>query len=137
MFRIQVRQLKLKRPLGTSIDKARPRRAESWRSARSLQNIIANLETARALYETPAAFGDLLVAAGAEPLDVGLRRSFVETIADARSFDLPLHKAVKAPDARAELLAMLEELKGLHLLIAGLVADGVGLVIGFNAMDDD
>jgi predicted lipoprotein len=130
-------QLKLERPLGTSIEKARPRRAESWRSGRSLANIIANLQTAQALYGTPGGFGDLLAAGGSEPLDIGLRKSFDEAIGLAEAIDLPLSEAVKSPDARAELDAILDRLRSLRLLISGSVADEIGLVIGFNAFDGD
>jgi len=130
-------QLKLERPLGTSIAKARPRRAESWRSGRSLANIIANLQTAQLLYGTPGGFGDLLAAGGSEPLDIGLRKSFDESIGLAEAIDLPLSEAVKSPDARAELDAILDRLRSLRLLISGSVADEIGLVIGFNAFDGD
>ena len=44
---------KLERPLGKSLDKAKPKRAEDWRSGRSLPNIIANLQTIKALYTEP------------------------------------------------------------------------------------
>ena len=130
-------RLKLERPLGKTIEKARPRRAESWRSSRSLANIIANLETAHALYATPGGFGDLLAAAGAEPLDIGLRGSFEAAIAEARALSLPLHEAVAVPEARERLLVLLEQLKNLRLLIGGPVADEIGLVVGFNALDGD
>jgi predicted lipoprotein len=130
-------QLKLERPLGKEVARARPQLAESWRSARSLDNILANLETARALYETPGAFGELLRASGAAALDDGLRRDFAATIAVARAVTVPLRVAVGEPAHREKLVELLERLKSLRLLIAGPVASEIGLVVGFNALDGD
>lgn len=130
-------RLKLERPLGKTIEKARPRRTESWRSARSLRNIVANLETARALYASAGGFGDMLMAAGAGPLDVGMRATFDEAIARAQAIDLPLSEAIADAEERAELLELLERLKSLRILISGPVAEEIGLVVGFNALDGD
>ena len=47
---------KLTRPLGDSLDEARPRRAESWRSERSAHNVVRNLDILIALFETPSSF---------------------------------------------------------------------------------
>ena len=44
---------KLERPLGKSLKKAKPKRAEDWRSGRALANIIANLKTIKSLYTEP------------------------------------------------------------------------------------
>lgn len=130
-------QLKLERPLGKEIARARPELAESWRSEASLDNIVANLETARRLYETPGAFGDLLRASGAAALDDGLRRDFAAAIAVARSVVVPLRVAVGDPANRDKLVELLERLKSLRLLIAGPVASEIGLTVGFNALDGD
>jgi len=130
-------QVKLERPLGNSIDQARPKRAESWRSGRSLDDVAANLETARRLYAVPGGFGDLLAAAGAGPLDIGLRKQLDEAVESARSIGFPLRQAVADPAARAKVEDLVEQLKRLRVLIAGPVADEIGLVIGFNALDGD
>ena len=130
-------RLKLERPLGKTVEKARPRRAESWRSARSLRNIIANLETAQTLYIAPGGFGDLLTAAGVEPLDIGLRTGIDAALDLARSIDVPFHEAIADPEARVKLLDLLNRLKSLRLLISGPLAEEIGLVVGFNALDGD
>lgn len=130
-------RLKLERPLGSAIEKARPKRAESWRSGLSLDNIVANLETARALYGTPGSFGDLLQAKGAAAFDEGLRRAFDEAIETAGSIGVPLSEAISKQAARARVQDLVEQLKLLRLLITGPVAEEIGLVIGFNALDGD
>ncbi|MCG8543498.1 MAG: imelysin family protein [Alphaproteobacteria bacterium] len=130
-------RLKLTRPLGASLEKARPKRAESWRSRRSLENIRANLQTARALYDTPGGFGDLVRAAGAAPLDDDVRKSFEETAALAQAIDRPLNDAVTDGEARKQVELLRVQLRNLHFLVAGAVASEVGLVVGFNALDGD
>ena len=128
---------KLERPLGKTIETARGKRTESWRSERSRDNLLANLETARALYDLPGGFGDLLAAAGAEPLDQGLRKTFAGVIDATRSIAPPLHAAVADPAARPHVETLVKRLKGLRLLIGGAVAGEVGLIVGFNAHDGD
>lgn len=130
-------KLKLERPLGGSLELARPKRAETWRSARGFDNIVANLETARALYGTAGGFGDLLRAAGAAPLDQGLRDAFTRAIEALRGFERPLSQAVADPAARPRVEALLQDLKSLRLLVAGPLAEEIGLVVGFNALDGD
>src|SRR3546814_2816979 len=46
-----VQDYKLGRPLGAAPDAERATRAESWRSQRSLRNVLINLKAAQALYE--------------------------------------------------------------------------------------
>jgi predicted lipoprotein len=130
-------ELKLERPLGHSLRDARPRRAESWRSRRSLANIAANLETARALFVTPGGFGDQLSAAGSADLDEGMRRSFDEAVALARNETLSLHDAVTDKKGRWRIGVLREKLKSLRLLIDEVVAPEIGLNVGFNARDGD
>ena len=130
-------QRKLERPLGKTIEKARGKRTESWRSARSRENLVANLETARALYDAPGGFGDLLAAAGGEALDIGLRKAFAEAIDATRSIKSPLHVAVADQTARPQVEALVDRLKSLRLLIGGTVAGEIGLIVGFNAHDGD
>lgn len=61
---------KLERPLGKSLDSAKPKRAEDWRSARSL----ANLETIEALYIEEGGLHVWLSEQGQDGLDQTLRK---------------------------------------------------------------
>ena len=128
---------KLEGPLGESRTDAKPRRAESWRSERSLQNVAASLTTVRDLYILENGFGDLLAAAGAKPLDLGMRKGFEGVVGMARDIPLPLHRAVADAEARPEVEALLAEVKSLRGLMAGSVATEIGLIVGFNAQDGD
>jgi predicted lipoprotein len=130
--------LKLEEPLGASLEEAKPRRAESWRSELSLAAIRASLETAQALYAGPGGFGAVLQAvADEDQLDQAIRRGFASAFAQLDAIPLPLPAAVEDPAARAQVETLLAEVKGLRLLVAQELAPGLGLLVGFNAMDGD
>lgn len=128
---------KLEIPLGASAETSRPRLVENGRSGRSLRNIVANLETAAALYRSENGFGDLLSQAGSWPLDRGMRDLFGELVAQAEAVAPPLSAAVTDPDRRAALETLVEKLKTARVLVTGALAQEIGLVIGFNATDGD
>jgi predicted lipoprotein len=130
--------LKLEAPLGASLDEAKPRRAESWRSGLSLASIRANLETADALYAAPGGFGAALTAlAGNDDLDGAIRQGFERAFAQLDAIGSLLHVAVEDPPARAELEALLAEVQGLRRLVTEQLAPALDLLVGFNAMDGD
>jgi len=130
--------LKLEAPLGASLEDAKPRRAESWRSGLSLAEIRANLETAEALYVSAGGFGAALDAlADEDQLDSAMRQGFGRTFAQLDEIALTLPAAVEDPKARAQVEALLGEVKALRLLVSQNLAAALGLMIGFNAMDGD
>jgi uncharacterized protein len=130
--------LKLEAPLGAALEEAKPRRAESWRSGRSLANIRANLETADALYAAPGGFGAALkTLAKDDELDRAIRQGFERAFAQLDAIGLPLDAAVEDPAARAQVEALLAEVKGLRQLVSEQLAPALDLLVGFNAMDGD
>ena len=128
---------KLASPLGESVAKARPKRAESWRSGRSLRNVIVNLESLQALIETPGGFGDLVAAHDGRPLADDLRHGFADALAKARSIPRPLKDAVSDPEERAKLLDLHRSLRALRALVTGPLSRAIGILAGFNAQDGD
>ncbi len=130
--------IKLEGPLGKSFDMAKPMHAENWRSARSLADIRANLETAQALYVSPGGFGDALRARADEAqLDSAIRNGFERAFAKFDAIGEPLHSAVADPAARPKVEALVSELKAQRQLIAQELAPALDLAIGFNALDGD
>jgi predicted lipoprotein len=136
MIDIVIRQ-KLERPMDASVAKARASRAESWRTKRSLDNIVANLESARALFVTPGGFADLLAAAGSEALAAGMKGQFDHIIASAKGLGTPLEDALGEAAMRPKLEDLLRQLRALRVLIQGPLSTETELVIGFNALDGD
>jgi predicted lipoprotein len=131
-------QVKLEPPMGDSIEAARGRRAENWRSDMALPSIAANLETARDLYATAGGFGDLFLALGGDPaLDGQVRAGFDEALQTARDIPLPLALAIEDAAARDQVLQLVGQIKQLRELTRGPIAATLGLAIGFNATDGD
>jgi len=130
--------VKLEEPLGKSLEKAKPHRAENWRSERSLADIEANFETARALYVSPGGFGDLLLKVTDEAqLDSAIRAGFERCLARLAAIKKPLHVAVEDPVERPKVGALVAETKALRLLVANQLAPALDLGVGFNALDGD
>ena len=119
------------------VEKARPKRAESWRSGRSLRNIVMNLESMRAMVETPGGFADLVAAHGAGALADDLRSGFAGAVSRAASVNRPLRDAVTDPDERAKLLDLFRSLHALRALVTGPFSRAAGILVGFNAQDGD
>jgi predicted lipoprotein len=131
-------QVKLEPPMGDSIEAARGKRAENWRSGMALPSVAANLETARALYATAGGFGDLLLALGGDPaLDEQLCAGFDQALQTAREIPMPLVEAVEDPAAREQVQQLVDQIKQLREPIRGPVAAALGFSLGFNPTDGD
>lgn len=132
--------MKLGPPLGEDIDGASPHLTESWRSGRSLRNIVLNLEAARDLYAGGDGFGfdDYLrdIAGNPDLADL-FDRAFVQTLATAASIDMPLAVAVADPDARPKVEKLKTEASAIAQLIEERMTVAMGLTLGFNALDGD
>ncbi|MGH6919658.1 MAG: imelysin family protein, partial [Geminicoccaceae bacterium] len=131
-------QVKLEPPMGDSLEAARGRLGENWRSGMELPSVAANLETARDLYATPGGFGDLFLALGGDAaVDQQVRAGFEKALQTAQGIPLPLALAVEDPAARDQVQQLVDQIKQLRELIRGPVVAALGLSIGFNATDGD
>lgn len=122
--------LRLGRPLGT-FDAPQPRRAEAWRSGRSLRNVTSSLEALRALARV--GFEPELAA---EDVDL-VESAFASALAATHRIDAPLPEAVAAPEARIRVEALRTEVVNVREVLATRVGGDLGLAAGFNAMDGD
>jgi predicted lipoprotein len=130
---------KLNPVLGKSADKSRPTLAESWRSGRSLTNIVENLAALERLYlgEGGEGFSRLAIESGSDPeLDPLMRRAFEITLQTARDIDGPLSDAV-ADARRSDVERLLTQVRALKQIVRTRLADATGLRVGFNASDGD
>jgi len=119
---------KLKRPLGEK--RFRLKRAESWRSQRSLRNIRLNLESARQLYAI--AFAPMLK-------DLKLKKDidaqFENVMKQGRALSMPLKKAQEEhPEALAQWQRDISKLKR---SIGMKLPNALELPLGFNSLDGD
>jgi predicted lipoprotein len=131
---------KLRAPLGDSIDRARPRLAESWRSGRSLRNIALNLEALKALYDGDGGLGfDSVLPSdpGGTELNGEVRGLFDRSLAAVRKISMPLDGAVTDASERRNVEALAAVADRLHLAVEKELGAAMGLPMGFNSLDGD
>jgi len=132
-----IADLKLSRPMGDSIERVRPKRAESWRSGESMDNITANLQTLREFVDAEEGLAVLLSKAKHESLAEGIRERLDNSERIAKSVNAPLTEAVGDSDQRQRLIELRAEVQGLSRFIDEVVAPELELSKGFNATDGD
>ncbi len=135
-----IARLKLQRPMGGSVEEARPRRGEAWRSGRSMRNIRLNLIAIRAVAENGEAtgFADLLRDdAGQARAADSLLSVLDDAIALAESLDGPYETTLVDADRRDGFEKLLVAVNRTRDVFGGPMGRGLGLRIGFNSMDGD
>src|SRR5262245_6259202 len=130
-----VRDQKLGKPLGASIEEARPKLAAFWRSGLSIANAAGNLEGVRALF---AKGGLAQVVADDSP---GVEKSVLFDLGHAievlNGIGKPMAEVAVDADLRGKIEALRVSLKSAGTTAADAIARGAGLAFGFNAMDGD
>ncbi|MCP5426010.1 MAG: imelysin family protein [Gammaproteobacteria bacterium] len=123
---------KLDRPLGSTLERANGRRAESWLSGRSLRNIQDNLRGLQALYQT--AFAPQIAD---QELAGKIADGFAEALRRLENIPRPLHEAVSDPSARQTVVDLRSQIHDLEELFSGPVPKALDLSLGFNSLDGD
>ena len=127
--------------VGESIEKARPRMAETRLSERSLRNIVLSLEALQGLYlgeNDGQGLGALVVQSGSDAkLDPLMRRAFEKTLETARGIAPPLAEAVTDPARRAQVETLRTQAMAMKQIVETRMATALGLGVGFNALDGD
>ncbi|WP_370278234.1 imelysin family protein [Pontibacterium sp.] len=133
-----VRDLKLLRPLHKGANKAKPRRAESWRSERSLRNIQLNLAALAELYRGNGSTSvkELLTAEGEAALAYQIDTHFQQLDNQLSSIDKTLYLAVKDPADHATLKQVSDQMKILHRQLEEAMQK-LNIQLGFNSRDGD
>ncbi len=119
---------KLLRPL----ERYQLRRAESWRSQRSLRNILLNLKATHELYRV--GFAPVLTD---QNLDREIRAAFKTAIQSAEAIELPLIKIDQESKDHEKVRLLLEHTSRLKRLVAARLPAALGLSLGFNSLDGD
>lgn len=123
---------KLARPLGASVDQARPRLSEAWRSERSLRNVLLNLEAARDLYVT--AFSSAVLD---KAVDSAIRTEFAAALDAAKVIGKPLEQTVEDRGERGKVEALAGKAATLKTLLVQRLPAVLDIPVGFNALDGD
>ena len=117
--------MRLGRPLGT-FERPRPKRAEAWRSKRSLRHVILSLEATRDM------------AARLSGGDAALDRQFQHALDRAHALaNDPIFAGVSDPQVRFQIESLQQEIRNIDQTIANDVAPRLGIAPGFNSLDGD
>jgi uncharacterized protein len=123
---------KLELPLDSSIEKARGKQAEGWRSDASLLAISANLSGCYKAYQLTFA-PEILN----KPLHQQIEAAFKQAQATVMEIDMPLAKAIKYPQQRILVERLHSEISQIKKLISGELTQALDIPLGFNALDGD
>lgn len=134
-----ISQQKIGMPLGSDPGHARARRAESWRSGQSLDNIRANLDFIEALLQGTEQQSGLLplIAEQDGELAETLEAQLLTTNRMLDSLGQLLESAVEDPSARNYLMMLQANVDALQTLLASDVSGALGITLGFNSRDGD
>lgn len=118
-------ELRIERPLG-SFDKPRPKRAEAYRSGRSLRNLIVSLQASR-----------YFVIAMAPQAPTQTLAILDDALAKANALNDPTFASVTDPSGRLKIEIIAQRIEAAIDAIANDVGAPLGVSAGFNASDGD
>lgn len=119
---------KFKRPL--NVKHFRAKRAESWRSGRSLRNITLNIESAEQLFNI-----GFIPHLNDEALKKKVSKEFKQAIETGKTFTMPLLEAhTDKPEA---LKAWMKQVSQLKRTVALDIPKSLDISLGFNSLDGD
>ena len=119
---------RLGRPLGT-FDRPRPKRAEAWRSGRSLRHVVLSLESLRELAR--------ILAREDPDVQARLEDAFARSLALASDLDDPVLAGVSDPQRRLRVEALQQSIDNIRLIVRDALGPLLGVAAGFNALDGD
>jgi len=137
-----ITELKLRRPLGATLEKARPRRAESWRSETSLSNVAQNLTALGAMFSGAEGRWSGLGAALDDDGEEGdARKSIAEGLSYAVTFierqEMTMISAAGDPKGRRAIEFLILHIGQVRDTAGEYLVPALGVSVGFNALDGD
>jgi predicted lipoprotein len=127
---------KIAGPRGQTIEKAKPKAAEQWRSGRSLKNVKLNLQGLRGAVLSPSGFAVLLTPDQAS-LKAEIAAAFDAALAAADAAPEPLDTAVADAEGRKKVGALLIAVNHVRDIMKQKVPAALGISLGFNELDGD
>jgi predicted lipoprotein len=127
---------KIAGPRGQTIEKAKPKSAEQWRSGRSLKNVKLNLQGLRGAVLSPSGFAVLLKPDQAS-LKTEIAAAFDAALAAADAAPEPLDTAVADAEGRKKVGALLIAVNHVRDIMKQKVPAALGISLGFNELDGD
>jgi hypothetical protein len=134
-------QRKLMPALGDSVEAARPRLAENWRSSRALRNVAANLIAIRDAVESADGSGFAVLLSGKNGgSDVVSRLTEKLEAAIVLAEDMqnqPIDQLFVDVETRAALVDLVGHVDTVKRIWADQVGPALDLNLGFNSLDGD
>lgn len=119
--------MRLGRPMG-SFTKPRPKRAENWRSGRSLHNVTVSLT---ALQDLGARLAD------GQDVAAPLAKAFGAAITRANKLDDPVFASVATPAGRFQVEVLQQNVLEVKTVAEQDLGPALGVSAGFNSLDGD
>src|SRR5690606_1698898 len=126
-------QQKLEAPLGDSQAAARERRAEAWRSDRSVRNLQLNARALQDIFNAGDPALRTVLPAGDMP---GIDAGFARLLTAVDALPASMNAAVADPGGYAARVAARDSLDALYDVIAAALKK-TALYLGFNSLDGD
>ncbi|WP_424931735.1 imelysin family protein [Amaricoccus macauensis] len=120
---------RLGRPIG-SIERPRPKRAEAWRSGRSLRNVTLSIEATGTLART-------LASNLPEEDRMQIGAAIASALEEADELDDPVFANVTDPTGRLRVEVLQQSVQSLRDTVRTVIGPALGVSEGFNSMDGD
>ena len=136
-----ITELKLKRPLGKSIEAARPKRSEAWRSGLSFGAISANLNALQAIYAGERGWPGFKEFLARDDETQSMATAFEEhfwygaKVIAGQASSMP--DTVQSEQGRRVLLALIGTVDEIREFSFTVLPEGLGVTLGFNSLDGD
>lgn len=128
-------EVKLAYPLAVSAGEARPSRAESWRSKRSLRNIALNLDSLRETFAT--SFAPALRADGKGAAADRFLAALSDAQGAAAKLSAPMEESMGETEGWTRLNGLKAKIKNAAQVLETEVATALDVQVGFNGLDGD
>lgn len=131
-----IKDLKIKRTLGSQFSMVKSKRLESWRSQRSLVNIKLNIAAVKAIYTgengSSASLRQLLSDDEKSQLDT----LFSTVEKSLNNIEQPMEIAVNSEQGYQTFLALTDDIERLLKAVESTIGNN-GIFLGFNSRDGD
>jgi predicted lipoprotein len=130
------RDTRLGHPLGSTVETARPKLAEAWRSGLSREILAASVSGIEDLYLN-GGFDAALRTGGEDALADRIKALFTRIAKDISTIGMPLYDAFGSTEGREKLQTIRAGLKELAALAGTDLAVALDISPGFNSRDGD
>jgi len=138
-----IKDLKLKRVLGNSVEQVKPKRLESWRSELSLRNLDANIHSLEAMFQGPEpgdGLAPLLDTSDREKISTAFNelKTTLAELSHLGSGDQTgiLYYTLSSQEGYQLASRLVSQLDALHDMLETAVSE-LGIHLGFNSRDGD